>query len=361
MSKVEIVSVSENTFGLKISAISKLDEICSPIQVVQDIPWKIKIFKNIQNANQLLGISLCCAKSDPSPKWSHAASASFNLVSFTGSTLIESISEPYAFSSNELSVQFPSIDWDDLNDAKNFFVENDSIQLNITIKAADPYDVNQSVLMFGCTERCCENDCLITFHLTVLSLSNLMAVRSPQFLMRCLMWDFTIYKSNSSWLGIRLGSKTMTNKLSCKVKMTLRLMSSKEGVAQIQHVKTMVVRQLEFLLIGQIVKWDDLMKSINGFVENDSVTLQIEIQTEKIQMLADGKGVLNEFTEEIKPVKMECAVCLDVIHQQNISCPPCGHLFCSDCITGMAKKRKTCPSCNILLTVNGLRRVFLPM
>lgn len=364
MTEANIVSVSQTSFRLKIPNISKLNEVFSPIQVVQDIPWKVKVFKSTTDAKQSLGVYLFCAKTDSSPNWSNAASATFKLPSFEGKNFIEAITEPYAFNYTESSIGFPSfIDWSDLFDATKHFVKDDSIQLDINIVAADPHEVNQSILVVGNSDRCCENDCLVTFQMTVINVSNLMAVRSTQFVLRGLLWDFSVYKDHSSQLGIRLGSRTTSDKVECKVRMTAKLMSSQANVTPVEKVKTKVVRRLQFLLTDQLIKWSEMLKAENGFVENDSINLEIEIKIDKPEFVAsnDQTNNFNCSQDEVRMLKMECAICLESIRNQDISCPPCGHLFCSTCISNAARNRKTCPSCNVTVTLKALRRVYLPL
>lgn len=364
MSQASIVSVSQTSFRLKISSVSTLNEVFSPIQVVQDIPWKVKISKSIIDGKQSLGVHLICAKTDTSPNWSNAASVSFKLVSLEGANCVESKTEPYAFNYIESSIGFTTfVDWIDLFDMKKKFVNDDAIQLDVNIEAADPHELNPSIMVVSNSERCCENDCLVTFQLNVININNLMAVRSPQFVLRGLLWDFSIYKDHSSRLGIRLGSRTTTDRVTCKVRMTAKLLSTEAYVTPVEKVKTMIVRRFQIPLTDQLITWSELFDPDNGYVENDSISMEIEFKIDKPEFIpsSDQNGNTNWLQNEVKIPKMECAVCLEAIHKQNISCPPCGHLFCSDCISNAAETRKSCPSCNVSVTLRTLRRVYLPL
>lgn len=368
-----ITPTSQSTFRLKVTNITNLKQVISPIHVVQDIPWQIKVFSSNQkpNNNKSLGISLVCATSDTSQSWSRTASLSFQLISHDGSTnAIKRVSEPQAYNCNMKSITFPSvIEWCDLIDTQKNLVNDDAIQIDITIDAVDPNDVNQSMLILENTAKCCANDCLADFKLTVVNVKNLMAVRSPQFLLRGLLWDFVIYKDRSAQLAIQFGLRTTSNKVSCKVKMTTKLITSKKNVTPIGRVDTKVLKRLQLPLMQKLMAWDKLLDAQNGFVENDAIVLQIEIRIDKPDFVGQQGGTnavkmgatVAEEAAASTQLEMECGICLEVIGGQDLSCPPCGHVFCSACLSDTAEKQKVCPVCSIAITKDTLQRIFLPM
>lgn len=368
MSVASIVSTSPTSFRLKVTNIANLTQVVSPIHVVQDIPWQMKVFAKNQKSNQkTLGISLVCATSDTSQSWTQSASFSFQLIPFDGSTnAIKRISEPQAFNCNMKTITFPSIvDWCDLINVEKHLVHDDAIQMDINIDAVDPCDINQSMLIFENAGKCCENDCLADFKLTVVNIKNLMAVRSPHFLLRGLLWDFSIYKDRSSQLAIQLGLRTVSDKVSCKVRMTSKLMASKRNVTPIGRVDTKILKRSQLPLMQKLMAWDKLLDTQNGFVENDAIILRIEIKIDKPEFVGEnnmsGSMKMETATTATTQLKMECAICLEAISSQNLSCPPCGHVFCTECLTHTAENRKVCPACNIAITKSTLQRIFLPM
>lgn len=366
MAEASIVSTSESTFRLKVTNITKLEQVITPIHVVQDIPWQIKVFvsRKKANDNKSLGISLVCATSDTTQAWSQAASFSFALVPFDGAAnVVKRVSEPQAFNCNMRTITFPSIvEWCDLNDAAKNLVNDDAIQMDINIDAVDPNDTHQSMLIFENTGKCCENDCLADFKLTVVNVKNLMAVRSPQFLLRGLLWDFSIYKDRSSQLAIQFGLRTTSNKVSCKIKMTTKLNTSKRNVTPIGRVDTKVLKRSQLPLMQRLMPWDKLLETQNGFVENDAITLQIEIKVDKPEFVGENdvqKAAAAAATST--QLNMECGICLEAIGGQDLSCPPCGHVYCSACLSVTAEKQKVCPACGIAITKSALQHIFLPM
>lgn len=374
MSEAIIESTSQSTFRLKVTNITNLKKVFTPIHVVHDIPWQIKVFvnnqlKSNQNNQKSLGISLVCATSDTSQSWSQTASFSFQLIPFDDEVAkaIKRISEPQAFNCNMKTITFPSIvDWCDLMNAEKHLINDDAIQMDINIDAVDPNDNNQSMLIFEQTSKCCENDCLADFKLTVVNIKQLMAVRSPQFLLRGLLWDFTIYKDRSSQLVIQFGLRTKSDKVSCKIRMTTKLNTSKKNITPIGRVDTKILKHSQVLLMQKLMAWDKLLDTQNGFVENDAITLKIEIKIDKPEFVCENDGMKMKATaaaatEKTMQLKMECAICMEAIGNQNLSCPPCGHVFCAECLTNTAQKQKVCPTCSITITEDNLQRIYLPM
>lgn len=364
MATATIVSISQSSFRLTVSNITNLKTAFSPIHVVQDVPWQIKVFVNNQKAhNKSLGFSLLCATSDTTQSWSQTASISFQLIPFDGpNTVTKSVSDPQAFNCNMKSITFPSfINWSDLVNVEKHLVKDDAIQLDINIDAINPNDMNQSILVFEDTQRCCENDCLADFKLTIINIKTLMAVRSPTFMLRGLLWDLSIYKNHTSELAISLGLRMASDKVSCKIRMTTRLTTSTKNLPPVRRVDTKTVKRSQLPLMQTLVAWDKLLLTKNGFVQNDAIILLVEIKCDKPEYVGDSDRPNDAKNESTMLLKMECGICLEAIGAQNLSCPPCGHVFCSTCLTATANNLRVCPMCNIAITTAALRRIFLPM
>ncbi|KAK9863947.1 hypothetical protein WJX84_009518 [Apatococcus fuscideae] len=54
----------------------------------------------------------------------------------------------------------------------------------------------------------------------------------------------------------------------------------------------------------------------------------------------------------------QCSVCMDDI--KDMMCPPCGHVFCGECLKASIKLQKKCPSCRKNTTLRNIHRVFVP-
>ena len=93
-------------------------------------------------------------------------------------------------------------------DTKKGYIKNETVNLEISIEVADPNDENKSELTFENIGPGCEADCMRKFRLSVVNIGNLIAVRSPIFIMQKLPWNLTVFKSHSfNNLSVRLESK----------------------------------------------------------------------------------------------------------------------------------------------------------
>lgn len=100
--------------------------------------------------------------------------------------------------------------------------------------------------------------------------------------------------------------------------------------------------------VEDIISWKELLKLNNGFVKDNSITLEVKIDVGRPNS-TDG-GSSNYVT---KHRRFQCSICFEKLDDQGISITPCGHMFCTDCA-------KACPICRKALRSNGLRRVYLP-
>lgn len=175
-----VSTVAESSFRLKIAEISKLHVIWSPEFEVYGVPWKTKITKN----GDWLAVYLFCSKKDDTPNWSHVGFATFKLVSYSGNAHgIEYRCKPYVFDPSGLGFgNHTFTKWNDLFSAEKNYVKDDTINIDVKIESS-PNRKNSSKLLFENIEKCCENNCLSKFRLTVTNIESLMAVQSPKFKM----------------------------------------------------------------------------------------------------------------------------------------------------------------------------------
>lgn len=62
----------------------------------------------------------------------------------------------------------------------------------------------------------------------------------------------------------------------------------------------------------------------------------------------------------VNPVYMQCSICLENMSSGHISSTPCGHMFCTGCITRAVHGKRYCPLCKKAVTLSSLRRLYLP-
>lgn len=351
------LKISEMTFELKIPNISKLQNFCSPEVIIQEVPWRILVGKELHEEKQWLAIYLHCMTKDSSRTWSYAAVSSFKLKSFgEDQKSIQRHVQPFIFDRAELGFGTGSfIEWNDLLNPKKSFVNDDMIKVDITIEVDDPSDNKKSELVFENVHNNCNHN---KFRLNITNLQNLMTVRSPIFALQKQPWSLTVCKDHSSNLVIRLHSNS---EISCKKRMLVRLLSLHKR--SIQQIKSENVPPGGILTTTKLISWEELLKAKNGFVKDNSVSIEVEITSEEFNSNYTSVEIraINSSISEEPTLRLECAICLEKIEDQEVSSILCGHLFCSKCIKYSLKKCKLCPLCKAPVTLNHLRRVYLPL
>lgn len=356
--------VSEVSFKFDVQNISALNEVSSPQFHIYGVPWKVKVCKKNKNNEPYLAARLFCAKKDKSSNWTHAATATFKL--FSSAVNVNAIvkhASPYVYDSKGLGYGDRMIWWPDLFDVTKGYVQDDAIQLDIKIKMADPNKKNKSELTLEEIERNCEEGCLTKFRLTVTNIENLMATRSSTFTLRNEPWDMTVFKSHSDQLGIRLGCNSTSTEFSCKTKVSVKLVPMKTGGKKIEQEQMKQIKPHKFMQMQRLIPWYELRNPENGFINNNSIVIEVEIKTENPDGIAQGnkRKSSNPRDVEAKRYELECMICLNRFEGQNVSFTPCGHMFCSDCLKDAIKIRKKCPVCNKNLRATQVKRAHLPL
>lgn len=352
-------SISEMDFKLKISNTSKLDQFFSPAFLMQGCQWKVKIEKNHSKGDTSLAVYLYCENKTTSKNWSAVASAIFKLVPFeSNEDPLERHTSHYVFDQNNTNIGYSNfIEWDKLFNVNNFYVQNDTINMHIKIEVADPNERNKSILNCEKIDTCCENDCVTTYRLTVTNIKSFLAIRSRKILLRKLPWYFIVHKNGTGQLSVRLEFLPSRREISCKSKVTVKLISSKKKVKIIEKVEEKTLKRLNNIICNP-VSWDELLDPENGYVNNNSIVIEVEVKTSKPEGVSPNDQ--NSSSNGISK-KLDCAICFEPMDKQEISSTLCGHLFCTACITGAINSRSACPSCRAAITLADLRRVYLQL
>lgn len=345
---------------LEICEVSKLKTNWSPEILIHGIPWKVRIIKMREGEVQSLAVHLFCASKDESPNWSLWGMASFKLLPVTDdANTIEYHTPQYAFDASGTGLGTSSfIKWNDLFAQDNKYVKDDTINLEITVSAENPNDPNRSCVNFECLHKGCDNSNYAKLKVT--NVLNLVTVKSPIFMLRGLPWQIQISKTCESHLGVQLLLIKDSGKEPTKITMSIKLVSSKANVHPIKKCITNQYKLSTVTPTKPIVSWDELIKPQNGFVNNDSITLSIKIDSDANDMPIAKRAKLN-LQNEIKSPQMECPICFKCIADQDLSVTSCGHLFCLECITKAIRNRAVCPTCNKATRLKTLRRLFLPV
>lgn len=171
------VNESSNTIQFSISKLSKLTKVHPRKVSLYGIPWQVEVRKKQNGTQNSLGIGLHCPNKDESSNWTATACASIKLLTFSNDQpAMERNISPFVLNEYNRSIS-RLIQWDDLLNEQKKYVKDDAIKLKIKIGAENPNDVNRRIFKF-----------LANFQVTVVNVSNLMAIRSPEFLMRGMPW-----------------------------------------------------------------------------------------------------------------------------------------------------------------------------
>lgn len=262
-----------STLYFSISKLSEFCEIKTPEFIIHGIPWKMHIYK-CEEENALAVFLLCMKKGD---SWEVPACFKMYLLPFNNKEPRVQHTSPFVFHKDEDQFGLPEfIKWDELLSDENEFVKNDTIELKIEVKVENPNNSKRAALTFETIDKSCNCGSLAVFQLTVKNIENLMAVHSPQFNLRGLPWDFAIHREQKDTLGIILFAKKSNRSVPCMVTMTVKLLSTENNDVETFH--TAVVQRPGSVEIEDIIPWGELMKPENGFVNNNSITLEVEIK-----------------------------------------------------------------------------------
>lgn len=342
---------------LKVPNIRQFRAITSPEYLVEGIPWKIHIIKKMYRAELWLAVYLQCVKKNKPKNWSAVGCATFRLVPFDDKEEpMEYSTGYYVFDHIDDSLgKHVFIKWNELIDAQNAWVKDDTINVNVKIKAADPNAINKSAMIFNKIETCCGEDCITNYRMNLTNIESLLAVQSPEIWIRKLPWRLTAYKDKTDDLSIRLESKSEQKDISCKIKMTLKLISANEEDS-IVDIEEDSIKRSDFLYTKLALWNEELLKPENGFVNDNSIAIEVELKASKpegVNPIVQGSSL----NAGAKRKKWGCAICSKPLARQEISSTKCGHVFCTTCITKSIEKREICPTCTVAVKLDDLRPI----
>lgn len=387
MAEATVISMnSQVNVCLSFSNISKLksndDGIYSPEIFIREVPWKVSVHKEEIKNKKYLAVFLHLAKKmiDPQP-----ATATFELLSFDNSTNFLSSKnvkykcDTYVFDNGFGYGTSELILWDDLFDIKKGFVKDDTIKLEIKIKTDNLCKKTKSKITFENLETSNEaNRCVKTFRLFITNIENLMALQSPKFNMQGSSWDLTICKSRSSMLQVNFTPETFDENETYNINICVKLVSltgDKKTVGQSDCFKYIIMQEI---LSFYVISWQQLLNPKNGFVNNNSIEMEVEIKICKSEDvicndqnsglswpefissgIPIGKWIRSLLSVSIGTSKLKCSVCFDIIHDRNATTTKCGHPFCPNCITKFIKALENCPTCNEAVSLNDLHSAYI--
>lgn len=351
------MSVPRVNFCFEVPNISRLESTWSPQVLVREVQWAMHVCKDTVEENQSLCVYLHCMKQDRSTSWSYVASSSIEVLSFNDNVeATKQHNQPCVFNDrNARGFGGLVIGWNDLFDVSKCYVKNDTITLDIKIEAANPNDPDRSVLKFEDIHQSCENVWFSKFRLTIAKIENLVAVKSPEFKMQNIPWYLIVYK-HQGHLGVRL---FLNGQNSCSRTMLVKLLSTKEEKS-VSQVNTKCFKNKRNLTTKDFISWSELLKTENGFINNNSIIVEVLI-AENAALEAAKEFHQKTAESESKLLKINCPICAESLENKDTASVPCGHLFCLICITKSLEDCEICPLCKAAAEVDDLRRTHLPL
>lgn len=321
--------IYKENFCVNISNISLLNKIASDVFYVQDVAWNVYARKNFRKGKEFLGI--CFVQKENSENCSQPVIVTFKLLSFNdGIDPLEYHCEPYFSNHTGLSIDKLSlIPWENLVDINKGYVKNDAINLEVTIEIAELDEGRNSEFTLDIAEAYDESDGNHSIRFSITNIDNLVAVRSPIFEIQQLYWDLTIYKSHSNTLNVRFGSIPCYRKIRYLANghVRVKLLSSNGDKNSIEKMKNGRFDNFRELHEFELISWEQLINTENGFVNNNSIAMEVEIQRSKSERCRSGGSV--GFASEAS--KMKCFICLVSIEGESIASSQRCHPLCSIC------------------------------
>lgn len=268
------------SFYLHVPMISQLKSMWSPDVKVQGIPWRVLIIKRTFVAEEYIGIFLYCAKNGQSSIWSYSARATFKL--HVDGVVIEKQLLPYDFN-NTKKARGSFIKLSDLN-----YVENDQIKFEICIEVVDPNDDNNSFIVLREINKS-ENNVNAKYQLTVENIDKLMTLRTPTFKFSNYLWSFIVSKHHEQ-LYVSLEPEVLSEICDTTMIATLCKSKSKRIAGEIPPKE--ITNNKKLIAMEPIISWDQLMKPENELMENNSITIYIELYAVKPEL---------DFPTDMKP------------------------------------------------------------
>lgn len=268
-----ISNVSSDTLRLKIPNISHFEKFQSKIFTVNDIPWQVAVMGNFVDGKKVLGLYLYCEKEGKPVDWNYTAAASFKWLNFDHNRkAIEEHTEPFVFDEMENGFgRISSVKWEDLFGVEKGFVRDNECTLMVKIEVlkADPLNNKNSELRF-------QHLANAKYRLEVTNINNLMAVRSPTFMLQDLQWNLLVYKDHSSNIGVYLYRRGDPRDISFRMSMSAKLLSSNDSVG-IEKICTNTIQEDTFY-VEKLASWEEIFEPRNGFVMNNTIVIEVDIR-----------------------------------------------------------------------------------
>ncbi|XP_037035231.1 probable inactive serine/threonine-protein kinase fnkC [Bradysia coprophila] len=334
------MEVPQLTLRFTIVKIKQKNLFFSEIFELRGLQWQIKVHKR----KDALNVYLKSLNKDKSADWSCMASCRVQLISLCRQAYEKSFKSPREFSAKHLSHGFKKfISLKDLFDPAKSYVENNSIVLEVKVKANLPMKLSDDLVK------------KLTFvRLTIDNINASCGFLSPVFEMSGIPWRIKVYTrkiDKERVMAVMLNcAYSDTKRWSCQAAASFQLKSF--DPVQRPHQwqfskKHKFSRKSVSHGCRSFITWDDLLDEGKSFVRNGSIVFDIEMIVEKTTGIGTKKTT-------------ECPICMENLLELPVRTTECGHVFCQFCIERAVTTRNICPTCKEPLLPSQLFPIYLP-
>lgn len=361
--------VEEASFRFKVDDVRDLEEFHSRSYFVRGQEWFFRVSKKEaeQNREPSPAVVLVTKFRDDSKKYAIVSSATLELVSskmpWKNQGRIECVFRPvspiWGFQN--------FMPWDLFLNPELGYVNNNMCEFKVKLSTSPLHDVTKNDLMkMETIESCCDHCSNGKFRFTIHQFRDFIGSCSPEITLCGVSWLIVFFKTSKyldeneelkdNYLRIQLQYRGDV-KSPYRATMTCKLVPSNGfGNPVDKKNKNMVFNVRSEHHNMDMVSWQTLSETKNGFVKDGTFVIEIKLHIEKVNAQTETKKMgVNR-----KLVELECSICFEDMIVRHPSILRCGHMFCKTCIVQSLKRRQFCPLCNKYAQLNQLISVILP-
>lgn len=333
------MEVPQVTLRFTIDKIASRNSFISKVFDVRGLQWQIKVTQEME----MLGVYLESRNKDAT-SWSCMAWCRIQLISSSRQPYEKSFKSPREYSAKRLSYGIKNfISLNDLYDPAKRYIDNNSIVLEVKVKANLPAILSKSVIE--------KTTCI---RLTIDNITNSYGFISPSTDIRGIPWRVKVFfrkVDSKSVMAVMLNCAYRdTPNWSCKASAIIRLRSFDPDKPSYQcqfskmHKFTSTAASQGF---KNFITRKKLLDEGKQFVRDGSIRLEIEMTVEKPNGTARKRTV-------------ECPICLENLLEKNTKTTECGHVFCQYCIERSLTVKSFCPTCKVPLHLSDTFMLYWP-
>lgn len=281
--------VEEVSFRFTIADISRPNGGLSPVFSYNGVNWHLYISKRVEESGQKwLKFGLHLYSNIPTNR-SFTVTMKIKLLSHLNNGTDQEISlGPYLFNSSlKTYAKNDCIPWADVIDpGKGYVNEYNMISVRVNLNVEE----NKSTIMCESIDKSCPNGCSSKLRLKVLQIEMLSSTSiEPN--------DLTIHgakiqvqlKKQTNDLAILLLFPLMKTEDLFSCSFEVHLLSSKVSLKKRTTEDHTIHKKKRGITLLDIISFDDLMNPQNEFIENETINIELNITTKKLQ----NKSIIN--------------------------------------------------------------------